>query len=219
MQINIKVSYKSISTLWASKFPTICYNLYWWEWSSVLKVLKVTSFHYLYNISKEEVGDGVHFLRADKHQSFYKKWPDFKYSWCSIIFCIFYSLYYCLSFIIFYIKYIPLSSSYSYLFLWLDFSVLIIQFFSQFFHFSILFLPFCFIATVVFILLCWLVSILVKLFNSFLFYICSLVYFSSFYLFVNLFPIIYLYLFFLLSNHYFLLAIVKKASFSRKRNV
>ena len=36
------------------------------------KVLKVTSLQYLYNIWKKKVKDGVHFLHADKHQSFYK---------------------------------------------------------------------------------------------------------------------------------------------------
>ena len=170
--MNIKVSYKSTLSLWASKFPARCYNLYWWEWSRILKLLKVTSFHYLYNISKKDVGDGVHFFRANK-QSFYKKWPDFIYHWCSNIFCIFCSLYYCLSFIIFYCKYFPLLSSYSYLFLWLDSSVLIIQFFFQFFHFFYLIFSFLFYCRRCFILLCWLVSILVKLFNNFLFYICK----------------------------------------------
>ena len=39
----IKVSCKLISTLWASKFPTKWYYHCWWTWSSILKVLKVTS--------------------------------------------------------------------------------------------------------------------------------------------------------------------------------
>ena len=38
-----KFSYKLISTLWASKFSTRWYYHYWWAWSSILKVLKVTS--------------------------------------------------------------------------------------------------------------------------------------------------------------------------------
>ena len=45
-----------ISTLWKSKFPTRGYYHYWWAWSSILKVLKVTSFQYLQNISKKKLG-------------------------------------------------------------------------------------------------------------------------------------------------------------------
>ena len=69
MQTNIKVCYKLISTSWASKFPAKWYYYYWWTWTSFLKVLKVTSLPYLYNISK---GKEFIFLHADKHQSFYK---------------------------------------------------------------------------------------------------------------------------------------------------
>ena len=47
MQINIKVSYKLVSALWASKFPTRWYYRYWGEWSSL---------QYLYNISKNKFG-------------------------------------------------------------------------------------------------------------------------------------------------------------------
>ena len=36
------------------------------------KVLKISSLQCLYNISKKEVRNGVCFLHADKHQSFYK---------------------------------------------------------------------------------------------------------------------------------------------------
>ena len=71
MQISIKVSCKLISTLWASEFPARwCYS-YWYARSSILKVLKVTSFQYLYNISKK-VRNGVHFLHVDEHKSLYK---------------------------------------------------------------------------------------------------------------------------------------------------
>ena len=56
IQINIKVCYKLISTLWASKFSARWYNHYWWAWSSILNVLKVTSLQYLYNISKKKLG-------------------------------------------------------------------------------------------------------------------------------------------------------------------
>ena len=43
MHINIKGSNKFISALWLSKLPTRWYYHYWWAWSSILKVLKVTS--------------------------------------------------------------------------------------------------------------------------------------------------------------------------------
>ena len=43
MQINIEVSCKLISTLSTSKFPTRGYCHYWWAWSSIIKVLRVTS--------------------------------------------------------------------------------------------------------------------------------------------------------------------------------
>ena len=70
--MNIKVSYRLISTLWASKMSTRWYYYYCWVWSSILKVLKVIRLQYLYNISKKEVRKGVHVLHADEHQSFYK---------------------------------------------------------------------------------------------------------------------------------------------------
>ena len=56
MQINIKVSSKLISTLWASKFSTRWYYHYWWAWPSTFKVLKVSSLQYPYNISKKKLG-------------------------------------------------------------------------------------------------------------------------------------------------------------------
>ena len=56
IQINIKVSYKLISKLWASKMPTRWYYHYCWAWSSILKVLKVISLQYIYNISKKKLG-------------------------------------------------------------------------------------------------------------------------------------------------------------------
>ena len=71
MQINIKVSYKLISTLWTSTISTRWYYHYWWAWSSILKILKVTSLQYLYNIWKK-VSNGLRFLLAGKHQNFYK---------------------------------------------------------------------------------------------------------------------------------------------------
>ena len=83
MQINIKVSYKLISTLWTSKFPTRWYYHYWWAWSSILKVFKVTSLHYLYNISKKKLGMEFIFcmpvnikVPASWQSRFWWKWPD-----------------------------------------------------------------------------------------------------------------------------------------------
>ena len=71
IQIKVKASYKLISTLWASKFPTRWYKHYW---CALPSILKVTSYKFcnFFKISKKEVRDGVHFLYADKHQSFYK---------------------------------------------------------------------------------------------------------------------------------------------------
>ena len=53
MQINIKVFYKFISTLWVSKFPRSWYYFYLWASSSILKVFKLTNLQYLCNISKK----------------------------------------------------------------------------------------------------------------------------------------------------------------------
>ena len=55
MQINIKVTCKMLSTLWASKIPTKWYYHYWWAWSSILKVPKVKRYQYLYNMSKKKI--------------------------------------------------------------------------------------------------------------------------------------------------------------------
>ena len=43
MQINIKVIYKLVSTLWAPTFSIRSYYHYWWACWSIAKVLKVTS--------------------------------------------------------------------------------------------------------------------------------------------------------------------------------
>ena len=51
-----QVSYKLISTLWTSKFPTRWHYHYCWAWLNILNILKVTSFQYLYNISKKKLG-------------------------------------------------------------------------------------------------------------------------------------------------------------------
>ena len=71
-----------ISTLWTSKFPISWYYHYWWAWSSIFKVLKVTSLQYLYNISKINLGMKFIFcIQINKvstswHYSFWRKWPD-----------------------------------------------------------------------------------------------------------------------------------------------
>ena len=83
IQINIKVSYQLILTPLASKFPTRWYYQYWWAWSSILKVLKVTSFAMSSQYLKKEVRDGVHFrmlinikVSTSWHYHFWWKWPD-----------------------------------------------------------------------------------------------------------------------------------------------
>ena len=68
----MKVSYKLISTLRASKVPIRWHCHYCCVWSSILKVLKVISLQYLYNISKKKLRREFIFLHADEHQSFYK---------------------------------------------------------------------------------------------------------------------------------------------------
>ena len=71
MQINIKVSYKLISTLWASKFNTRILSLL----MGMIKHSQSTqsnNFAISLQYLKKEVRNGVHFLHADKHQSFYK---------------------------------------------------------------------------------------------------------------------------------------------------
>ena len=69
MQINIKLSYKLISTLWTSKFPTRLSLMGIIKHSQITQSNKFAiSLQYL----KKEVRDGVHFLHANKHQSFYK---------------------------------------------------------------------------------------------------------------------------------------------------
>ena len=82
MQTKIKGSYKLILTLWASKFPTRWYY-YWWARSSILIILKVTSFQYLYNISKKKLIMEFIFcmqinikVSTSWHYCFWWKWSD-----------------------------------------------------------------------------------------------------------------------------------------------
>ena len=58
--------YKLISTLWTLKFPGRWYYHYWWAWSIILKLLKVTSLQYIYNISKKKSGMEFMFWYANK---------------------------------------------------------------------------------------------------------------------------------------------------------
>ena len=77
MKINIKVSYKLISTLWASRMPTRCYYHSCWAWSSILKVLKKISLQYLYNISKKKLGrEFIFCMQMNSWDYFWWKWPD-----------------------------------------------------------------------------------------------------------------------------------------------
>ena len=84
MQINIKISYNLISTLWTSKFPTRWDYHYWRAWPSILKVLKVASLRYLYNIFKTNFGMELIFcIRINKvsrswHYSFWSKWSNYQ---------------------------------------------------------------------------------------------------------------------------------------------
>ena len=59
------------------------YNQFWWAWSSILKLLKVTSFQYLYNISKKKLGmEFIFYMQINIkvstrwHYCFWRKWPD-----------------------------------------------------------------------------------------------------------------------------------------------
>ena len=73
LQYLIKEVRYEVEFLHASKFATRWYYHYWWAWSSILKILKVTSLHAIsLQYIKKEVKNGVRFLHADKHQNFYK---------------------------------------------------------------------------------------------------------------------------------------------------
>ena len=71
-EVRDEVSNKLISTLWALKFSRKWYYHYWWVWTSILKVLKVTSLQYLYNISKKESKVCSSFFALRQIQSFHK---------------------------------------------------------------------------------------------------------------------------------------------------
>ena len=73
MQINLKDSYKFISTLRTSKLPTRWFYHYEWAWTSILKLLKVTSLQHLHHIAKTNLGmEFFFFLHGNKRQSLYK---------------------------------------------------------------------------------------------------------------------------------------------------
>ena len=67
MQMNFKVSYKLILTLWLSKFSTRWYYHNWLPWSNILKVRKVASLQYLFTISKKNLGIKV----CPKHPKYF----------------------------------------------------------------------------------------------------------------------------------------------------
>ena len=83
LEITIKVTCKVILPLWTSKFPASWFCRFWWTWSNILKVLKVTSLQYLYNISKKKLGMEFIFcmqinikVSTSWHYHFWKKWRD-----------------------------------------------------------------------------------------------------------------------------------------------
>ena len=79
--INFKVYCKLISALWQSTFPRKWYY-HWYSWSSILKLLKVKTLHYLYNITKKKWVAFIfcmHIKIKTSTSSHYRvlwKWPD-----------------------------------------------------------------------------------------------------------------------------------------------
>ena len=68
----VEMPNKLISTIWTSKFPTGCYCHYWLALSSILRVLKVISLQYLYNISKKKSGMEFIFWMQINNKLLYK---------------------------------------------------------------------------------------------------------------------------------------------------
>ena len=79
--INFKVSCKLISALWPSTFPRKWYY-HWYSWSSILKLLKVKTLHYLYNITKKKWVAFIFCMHikiktsTSSHCRVLWKWPD-----------------------------------------------------------------------------------------------------------------------------------------------
>ena len=74
---------KLILTFWTSKFCARWYYHCWRAWSSILKLLKVLSLQYIYNISKKNLGMEVIFcmqininVSTSWYYHFWWKWPD-----------------------------------------------------------------------------------------------------------------------------------------------
>ena len=67
MQINIKVSYQLILTLFPSKIPASWFYQYWWTWSSVQST-RNNKFAMTSQYLEKEFRDGLHFLHANKHK-------------------------------------------------------------------------------------------------------------------------------------------------------
>ena len=72
MLINIKVSLKFISTLWASKFPTRLISSLLMGMIKHSQITQSNKFAISLQYLKKEVRNGGHFWHADKRQSFYK---------------------------------------------------------------------------------------------------------------------------------------------------
>ena len=79
--INFKVYWKLISALWPSTFPRKWYY-HWYSWSSILKLLKVKTLHYLYNITKKKWAAFIFCMHikiktsTSSHCRVLWKWPD-----------------------------------------------------------------------------------------------------------------------------------------------
>ena len=86
-----KVSYKFILTLWVSKCPTGWYYHNWWAWSSILKLPKVISLQYLYNVLVVTFIFCMHInikVSISWHYRFWWKWLDMskypEYFYCDV---------------------------------------------------------------------------------------------------------------------------------------
>ena len=79
--INFKAFCKLILALWPSTFPRKWYY-HWYSWSSILKLLKVKTLHYLYNITKKKWVAFIFCMRikiktsTSSHCRVLWKWPD-----------------------------------------------------------------------------------------------------------------------------------------------
>ena len=72
MQINIEASYKFISTIWASKFPTSLILSLLMGIINYSQITQSNKFAISLQYLKKEVRNGGHFWQTDKRQRFYK---------------------------------------------------------------------------------------------------------------------------------------------------